>query len=166
MPPEAVGNTEFQQVEPILSEPICNFSNSVGGYQSTFGRTINCTGVTSKWVLRKQAFNISQNCVQYLGTLKIPWRWRRHAQHGSTYLLIITQYTAVLQISCMTRIHVQMRSMEEKSPCNSRPIIGIVIVGEHKTNVKEQVALSHFTKFHFPRQSRQRGLYFFSRSSA
>lgn len=40
MSPEAVGNTEFQQVEPILSEPICNFSNSVGGYQSTFGRTI------------------------------------------------------------------------------------------------------------------------------
>ena len=39
--------------------------------------------------------------------------------------------------------------MEEKSPCNSRPIIGIEIVGGRKINVKEQVALSHLC-FVFP----------------
>lgn len=39
--------------------------------------------------------------------------------------------------------------MEKKSPCNSRPIIGIVIVGGQNTNVKEQVALSHL-RFTFP----------------
>ena len=39
--------------------------------------------------------------------------------------------------------------MDEKSPCNSRPIIGIEIVGEWKTNVKELVALSHL-HFMFP----------------
>ena len=48
-----------------------------------------------------------------------------------------------------------MRSMEEKSHCNSRPIIGIEIVGGRKTNVKEQVALSHL-RFIFP--SSQGGL--------
>lgn len=44
-----------------------------------------------------------------------------------------------------------MRSMEEKSPCNSRPIIGILIVGEHKTKDKEQIALLHLQNFIFPR---------------
>lgn len=40
--------------------------------------------------------------------------------------------------------------MEGKSSFNSRPIIGTLIVGEHKTKDKELVALVHFTKFHFP----------------
>lgn len=39
MSPAAVGNSEFQQVEPIPLEPTGNFLNSVGGYQSTFGGT-------------------------------------------------------------------------------------------------------------------------------
>lgn len=47
-----------------------------------------------------------------------------------------------------------MKSTEEKSPCNSRPIIGILIVGGRKTKDKELVALVHFMKFHFPQQSR------------
>lgn len=47
--------------------------------------------------------------------------------------------------------------------CNSRPIIGIEIVGGRKTNVKEQVALSHLRPF--SQQSRWLGLYFFSRSN-
>lgn len=42
--PVAVGITEFQHVEPIPSESTGNLSNSVGGYQSTFGGT-------TAWVL-------------------------------------------------------------------------------------------------------------------
>lgn len=64
MLPIAVGNSEFQEVEPIPPEPTANFLNSAGGYQSTFGGT-------TKQVLP---------------------------------LLIITQYVAVLQISCVTHL--------------------------------------------------------------
>ena len=56
--------------------------------------------------------------------------------------------------------------MEEKSPCNSRPIVGIATVGGHETKDKEQFALLHFTKLHFPRRSRSCALHFFGRSNA
>lgn len=39
MSPAVVDISEFQQVEPIPPEPTANVLNSVGGYQSTFGRT-------------------------------------------------------------------------------------------------------------------------------
>lgn len=40
--------------------------------------------------------------------------------------------------------------MEEKSSCNSRPIIAIVIVGEHKTKVKERLPYYILQSFIFP----------------
>lgn len=56
----------------------------------------------------------------------------------------------VLQILCMTQIHIQMRSMEEKLPCNSRPIVGIVIVGEHKTKERNRLPYNILKSFIFP----------------